>query len=240
MVEKDISELVERLKRAAGENLQSVVLYGSAAGGEFRPKHSDINILCLLRRIDAPGLGNLHAAARWWTKKGHPAPLVFTLSELQRAADVYAIELLEIKRRRRVLYGEDVFESFETPMSKYGLQVERELRHNLIRLRQNYMVVAGDRKAVVALMVRSSSTFALLFRHALAALGEEAPASKQDAVERLGDLLGFSTTSFREFFKVRAGEGKGRDLDEPVIFRDYLEAVTRAVDEVDRRLEGSS
>lgn len=240
MVEKDISELVERLKRAAGENLQSVVLYGSAAGGEFQPKHSDINILCLLRRIDAPGLGNFHAAAKWWVKKGHPAPLVFTLSELQRAADVYAIELLEIKRRRRVLYGEDVFESFETPMSKYGLQVERELRHNLIRLRQNYMAVAGDRKAAVALMVRSASTFALLFRHALAALGEEAPASKQEAVERLGALLGFSAASFLKLFKVRTGEARGRDLDEPMIFSDYLEAVTRAVDEVDRRLEGSS
>ncbi|MGH9398463.1 MAG: nucleotidyltransferase domain-containing protein [Terriglobia bacterium] len=237
MEEKDTNALVERLKRAAGENLQSVVLYGSAASGEFRPKHSDLNILCLLRRVDPAELRKLHDPARWWAKKGHPAPLVFTLEELKRAADVYAIELLEIKSRRRILYGEDVFASFETSMSQYRMQVERELRHNLVRLRQGYIAVARNHKAVVALMARSSSTFALLFRHALNALGEEPPPSKREAVERLAALLGLSATSFRDLFKVRAGTLKAGALDAELIFRDYLEAVTRAVDEISRRLD---
>ncbi|MGH9402630.1 MAG: hypothetical protein ACRD2P_11045 [Terriglobia bacterium] len=236
----DTNGLVERLKRAAGENLRSVVLYGSAANENFSPKHSDVNILCLLRQIDVPGLVRLQGAAKWWTKKGHPAPLVFTLEELQRSADIYAVELLEIKSCRRVLFGEDVFESLETPMRLYRLQVERELRHSLIRLRQSYVLAAGNHKAVVQLMVRSFSTFALLFRHALIALGEEAPAAKQEAVERLAALLGFSTTSFRELAGIRKGDRKGKDLDARLIFRDYLESVTRAVDMIDERLESGA
>ncbi len=32
-----LSELVSRLKEAAGQNLESVILYGSAARGDFQP-----------------------------------------------------------------------------------------------------------------------------------------------------------------------------------------------------------
>lgn len=236
MREADASELVKRLKEGAGENLRTVVLYGSAASGEFRPKHSDLNILCVLCQAGASDLGRIRHAAQWWIKKGHPVPLVFTLEELHRAADVYAIELLEIKSRRKVLYGEDVFTAFEVPMSQYRLQLERELRHNLVRLRQGYLSVAGKKKAVVSLMSKSASTFAALFRHALVALGEQPPPTKREAVERLSALLGFSTTSFRELFRVRAGEVSFKSLDPDLIFRDYLEAVSRAVDEITVRL----
>lgn len=236
MREAQASELVEKLKEAAGDNLRTVVLYGSAASGEYRPKHSDLNILCLLRQAGASDLACLRHAAQWWIRKGYPVPLVFTLEELQRAADVYAIELLEIKSRRNVLYGEDVFPTLDVPMNQYRLQLERELRHNLVRLREGYISVAGKRRAVVSLMSKSASTFAALFRHALVALGEQPPPTKHEAVERLSALLGFSTTSFRELFRVRTGEMSAKLLDPDLIFRDYLEAVSRAVDEITVRL----
>ena len=44
-----LNELVEKMRAAAGENLLSVVLFGSAAQGEFHPEYSDVNLLCVLR-----------------------------------------------------------------------------------------------------------------------------------------------------------------------------------------------
>lgn len=234
MDNKDTNRLVEKLKSAADNNLRSIVLYGPSANEDL--KHSDIHILCLLRQIDVPGLARLQAAAKWWMKKGHSTFLVFTLEELQRSADIYAVELLEIKTCRRVLFGEDVFDSFETPAGQYRQQVERELRHSLIRLRQSYVLAAGNHKAVMGLMVKSLSTFGLLFRHALIALGEKAPATNLEAIERLAALLGFSTTSFRDLAGIRKGERKGKDSDARLIFQDYLESITRAVDVIDERL----
>ena len=35
-----LNELVEKLRGAAGENLVSLILYGSAAQGEFHPEYS--------------------------------------------------------------------------------------------------------------------------------------------------------------------------------------------------------
>src|SRR5450432_1615152 len=46
-----LRELVNRLKEVAAANLESVILYGSAARGDFHPGHSDLNILCMLSSL---------------------------------------------------------------------------------------------------------------------------------------------------------------------------------------------
>lgn len=235
---KDLGKIVEKLRAAAGGNLRCVTLYGSAASGDFLPRHSDLNILCVLNRIDPAELRKLSSAARWWARKGHPALLFFTLEELVHAADLYAIELLEIKSHRRMLYGSDVFESIEVPMTLHRQQVERELRHSLILLRQGYVAAAGGHKALRKLMIKSVSTFSLLFSHALIALGEQTPPSKEEAVKRLAALLGFDGSSFAALEAVRKGESSGKGPDFEHLFSDYLSAITRVVDEVDRRFEG--
>jgi hypothetical protein len=236
-MDKILDRLVERLKADAGDNLQSIVLYGSGASGEFREKHSDLNVLCLLYSVTPAELGKLHKAAKWLARKGHPLPLIFSFEELSRDADIYAIELLEIKANRRMLYGEDVFGSIEVPMTLHRLQVERELRHKLISLREGYVAAADSRKAILRLMTRSASTFALLFRHALIALGESGAGSKRDAVARLAALAGFDAGSFTPLFELRDGKRKARDVDPRAAFDHYLEAVTRAVSVLDQKFE---
>jgi len=237
LMDKNLSKIVQKLSAASGANLQSMALYGSAASGEFLPKHSDLNLLCLLRCIDPAELRKLKASVRWWARKGHPAPLLFTLEELVRAADLYAIELLEIKSHRRMLYGPDVFESIEVPMTLHRHQVERELRHSLIRIRQGYVPAAGDDKALRKLMLRSVSTFSLLFTHALIVLGEQAPSTKLEAVKRLAALLGFDDSSFVTLLAIRRGENPGKGLDLERLFNSYLSSITQVVDEIDRRFD---
>ena len=92
-------------------------MYGSAADQEFREEHSDLNILCLLQRMDAGELKKLQPVGLWWWRKGHPTPLLFTLGELQDSADVFAIELLDMKQRHRMLLGDDFLNGFEVPMA---------------------------------------------------------------------------------------------------------------------------
>src|SRR5579864_3778985 len=103
-MEKDLNALVEKLKKAAGANLTSVVLFGSAAGGQYQPKHSDLNVLCTLERLDGAALEALRPPVEWWVAKGNPHVLMFTMDELRCSADVFAIELLDIKARHKVLF----------------------------------------------------------------------------------------------------------------------------------------
>jgi len=234
--EQDLTDLVTRLKNDAGSNLLSVILYGSAATEEFHEGPSDLNILCIVQSLGREDLGKLHEASAWWVKKGHPAPLFFTLDELHHSADIFAIELLDIKAAHRILDGEDSVAALHVPMDRHRLQVERELRNNTLRLRQHYLRHPTDSRKTLELMTESISTFAALFRHALIALGEEPPPTKRSTMDRLGSVLGFDPSPFHMIFGVREGHKRGRDVDVQATFDAYLDKVSHVADEMDRRL----
>jgi hypothetical protein len=234
--EQNLTDLVTRLKNAAGSNLLSVILYGSAATEEFHPGHSDLNVLCIMQSLGRDDLRKLHAASAWWAKKGHPAPLFFTLNELHHSADVFAIELMDIKAAHRVLHGEDVIASLHVPMDLHRLQVERELRNNTLRLRQHYMMHPADSRKTLELMTSSISTFAALLRHALMALGEDPPPTKRSTMDRMGSVLGFDPSPFHTIFEIREGHKRGRDVDVQATFDAYLDRVVKITEEIDRRL----
>ena len=234
--EQDLTDLVTKLKDAAGSNLLSVILYGSAATDEFHEGHSDLNILCVVQSLGRDDLAKLHDASAWWVKKGHPAPLFFTLDELRHSSDIYAIEFMDIKAGHRLLHGDDVMTTLHIPMDRHRLQVERELRNNTLRLRQHYLRHPQDSTKTLELMTSSISSFAALFRHALIALGQGAPASKRDTMDRLGSVLGFDSAPFQAIFDIREGRKRERDLDVQAIFSAYLDGVARVTGEMDRRL----
>lgn len=234
-MEKDLAELVEGLKLAAGANLKAVILYGSAATGEFQPRHSDLNILCVLERLDGAELQKLTHTSRWWEKKGHPAPLIFAREELHCSADIFAIEFLDIQRSHQVLFGESIFADFDVPLDLHRHQIERELRINVIRLRQSYLTAAKNEKALHRLLTESVSSFIVLFRHALMVLGDPAPASRRGAVESLAAKLGFDAAGVLEVLRLREGPREPAYAELERMFHAYLGAVTHVVEEVDRR-----
>ncbi len=239
-MDKQLSQLVEKLKAAAGPNLRSVVLYGSAAAGDFQPKHSDLNLLCIVDRLDGTALEKLNPVVHWWEREGHPGPLVFAFEELRRSADIFTIELLDIQASRRILFGKDVFAGLKVPMNLHRVHVEHDLKTNLIRLRQRYLAGSHTTRSLLGLMTASVSTFASLFRHALIALGQLAPQGKREAVDRLAAALGFDAAPFHRLLDVREGRLREAQVDVAATFRAYLEAIERVADEIDRRFAGPS
>lgn len=236
--QKLLDQLISKLKEqdAGDSNLDAVVLYGSAVAGEFQPEFSDLNVLCLLQKLDAAALRKLAPVIAWWQEQKQPALMLFTIEELRRSADVFAIELYDIKKRHRVLFGKDYFAGLEVPMNLHRLQVERELRTSIIKLRQRYLAAHDDAKAVVRLMADSVSTFITLFQHALIAMGKEPPSQKREVLSQIAALLGFDRKPFESILDLREKKIESNQLDATSIFNGYLNAVTIVVDEVDRRL----
>ena len=101
------SEFVEKVRTAAGDNLVSIVLYGSAADGDFHPEYSDLNLLCLVKDVSLAALNKIASVVSWWRGKRHHPPLVITCQELIASADVFSIEFSDMRQRYRVLHGED-------------------------------------------------------------------------------------------------------------------------------------
>jgi hypothetical protein len=236
-METKLTELVSRLKAAAAENLKAVVLYGSAATSEYQSGHSDVNVLCLLARAALGDLEKLHYVTEWWMNEKNPAPVIFTHEELVRSSDVFAIEMLDMKRRHRMLFGEDFLEKMDVPMRLHRLQVERELRTNWMRLRQAVVVTEPRKKGHLNIMLSSFPTFCVLFRHALIGLGQPEPHTKREAVDGIAALTGADASGFHSILDLRGGKLKGREVDVEAALQTYLEFVEIVTNEVDRRFE---
>lgn len=237
MVDNRLDELVQRLKAAAADNLKAVILYGSAATEEFHTKHSDLNILCIVAQAAAAHLEQLHAPVEWWARRGQRPPLVFTLDELQRSADVFTIELLDMKSRHRILHGENLLTQIDVPLHFHAMQVERELRTDWLRLRQAILAAPKKRKMYLEIMVSSFSSFAALFRHALIALGEAPTTTKREAIDRIAQFSGADPAGFHAILAIREGKVNPRDIDVEKTLDQYFAFVETVTDKFDRQID---
>lgn len=236
-MEKELVLLIEHLKESAGKNLKSVVLYGSAVTGEFSAGHSDLNVLCIVEHAGAAELEALRPAVAWWMKQGQSTPLVFTLDELRRSADIFAIELLDIVANHRTLLGDDPFLNFEVPTWLHRLQVERELRTNWVRLRRAVIAAPARNRELLALMTGSVASFATLFRHALLGMDEPPPRSMREAIEGAAHLVGGNAAPFLTVLEARDGKRKAAQIDVEAVLHGYLELIGLVTEEVDRRFQ---
>ncbi|MEZ5351339.1 MAG: nucleotidyltransferase domain-containing protein [Bryobacteraceae bacterium] len=232
-MEKLLNELADRMKRAYPASLVSVILYGSAAAGEFDKAYSDLNILCVLTRITPDELAASEPIFRWWREKGNPAPLLLSEEEVANSTDCFPIEFTDMLERRRVVHGKDVIEGLEIDRSFYRAQVEYELRSKLIRLRQKAAGVLNDNDLLVTLMADSESTFLVLARHVLALSGYERPRTRVETVEAAQRHFGVDTAPFETLLAVREGRSKPGSVEARAVFGRYLAGVQTLVSAVD-------
>lgn len=233
-MEKLLQQFVDRLQVAAGENLRSVLLYGSAAAGDFHENFSDVNLFCVFRDLSAKAISALSDPVEWWRKQKHPAPLLMSMEEVKRSLDVFPIEFLDIEQRHRVLYGEDVFIGLEIPRILHRVQVEHELRTKLIRLRQEFLINSAKRAKVLSLMLESFSSFVTLFRHSLLIMGEEPKLGRRALLLQLQQRLDLDTKAFLELLSIREAKLKPDAIDVNTIFASYLKTIEQVIWAVDQ------
>jgi predicted nucleotidyltransferase len=234
-MQQQFKAFVDDLRSTHGDNLESVVLYGSAAAGDFVPKQSDYNILIALKQIRPNDLRKAHASVREWTKLGHPLPVYFTVSELKNAVDVFPIEFHQMNVARRVLFGSDVLAEIEVSDKNLRLQTEYELRSKLIQLRRQYIPASTAVESLKWLMSESLTSFAALFRAVLILYGIEPPATKREVVAMTAHHLKINGVPFEKIFNIRENNF-AEDLDEigcNALFGEYLNEIENIIDAVD-------
>jgi Nucleotidyltransferase domain len=230
-------KFVTRLRQAAGANLESVILFGSSVAGDFHPEFSNLNLFCVVRDASFPALQSLAPAVKWWDAQKQPPPLFMTRDEIERSADVFIIELIDVKQHHRVLFGEDVFKDLSIPANLHRVQVEYELREKLVLLRQHLLLAAGNDSRMWELLTRSVSSFATLFRHALIVLGNNAPVGKREAVQALARQVGFDASGMLQVLDVREKKSDRKMFDVADVFARYLAALEHVTAAVDRMLD---
>jgi predicted nucleotidyltransferase len=232
-LERILSELVERLKSALGDQLVSVILYGSAAVGDWNKENSDLNVLCVLDQLSPRELLKVEPVVKWWREQGRPPALLLTAEEVRTSTDCFAIEFHDMKKYRRVLYGADLLEDLTVDNSFYRAQVEHELRSKQIRLRQKAAELLSKPDRLIQMLIDSVSTFCVLGRHALLLSGNEPRWKKADVVAGLEIALARPLPAFNEILAVReSGKPPGGTAAASLLERYLVEtdALVRFVD----------
>jgi predicted nucleotidyltransferase len=236
IVQEALNGLVADLRATHGDNLASVVLYGSAAAGDHIELRSDYNLLISLHRITPEDLRQAQAPMREWQRLGHPLPVYFTVEELSDAADVFPIEFYQMSQARILLFGKDPFEFVKLSDSHLRHQTEYELRSKLIQLRRLYIPASVSLTKLCDLMSDSLSSFAALFRAVLLIHGVKAPVAKPDCVRETVRLLNLQSEPFERIFAIRSSDQLPATEEEANdLFGAYMLQIERVVEAVDER-----
>lgn len=233
-IETALRRLVDDLHGVHGENLASIVLYGSVAAGDHVELRSNHNLLIVLKRIALAELRVSQSTMRDWLALDQPMPVYFTVEELKRAADVFPIEFLQMEQARKVLHGSDPFEFVEISSANLRHQTEYELRTKLIQLRRLYVAASTSGEKLSALMSDSLASFAALFRAVLILHGQEPPVGKPESVRATVQLLKLEGSPFEKIFELRARAKSS--LTEPEansVFAAYMAQIERVIEAVD-------
>jgi len=230
-----LQQLVGRLEYACGEDLASVVLYGSAARDDYHEQYSDLNLLIVLRQIKPSIYPALAGVLNWWSheQKLRP-PTIMTLQELHESADVFAIEMLDIQASHKTLHGEEVLSGIEVPMNLHRVEVEHDLRTTLLRLRNHLLLTNDGDEELKLVMVKSVTSVLTLFRHALIALGETPPASRPKVLEHAAEAFGFNAMPLQTVLELRTG---GHAVDNiRNLYHAYMDAILTVAHGLDVRV----
>jgi Nucleotidyltransferase domain len=237
MPEDQANEFVRRAREAGGTNVECIILFGSAISGNFRPGLSDLNLFCILRDTSFAFLQKLAPVVKWWNHQRQPPPLCMTRQELERSADVFTIELLDMAQHHRVLFGEDVLKGLQISTHLHRVQVEYELREKLILLRQHLLLADNNPSHLWDVVLHSAPSFTTLFRHALVALGSGSLTNRREAVGALSKQVDFDPSAFLQALDVREGKTDRKQLDIKDLCGRYLAAVEKIAAAVDRALD---
>ena len=234
MATMTLEELTRQLQQAYGDGLVAVVLYGSAASGETIAKHSNLNVLVIVRDLPLERLRAASAVARAWTDAGNPAPLTLTEREWRSSCDIFPMEYADILERNRVLHGALPTEGIRVDRAHLRLQVEYEAMGKLIALRQGTMAAAGDERRQTELLQVSLSPILVVFRALLRLHGDRPPTGHEALVAEASRLGAFDGEPFLRVVRHVRGEDRLKGAATGETLSRYLAAMEELVHHLDR------
>jgi hypothetical protein len=229
-----LQEIVNRLMEAHGENLISVILYGSAVAASGNRPPSDFQLLVVTEYLSAVDIRRASVAMKWWEMSGFPRATCFTKKEFLNSLDVFPIEFRQMQRSYRVLAGEDLLANVVISKLNLRLLTEYELRGKLLRLRALYLATSDDPEQVTRLVTDSVVSFVQYLRPVLELLGDVAPLGRLATVRRVGEQLRIETAPLERALRLRDEPVDLLDMEVQDLFASYLTCLEQVIEAVDR------
>lgn len=229
---KVIINFADQIAEAFMGKVESLILFGSAAGGDFLEGKSDINILIVLDEVRAIDLNMIMHIGKKYAKKGLGIPLIFEKDHVATSLDTFPIEFSDMKRRHILLFGNDPLSNAVIESKNLRYQCERELKSMMVNLRRGFLRTEGRKENLEDLLTRSLSTVLAACRGMMWLADKTPPDNIDDLLAAVRTAYDADTASIDRIWHLRKGRSESTATLE-ALFESYLVDIERLASIVD-------
>ena len=178
-VQLGLLDFCDAAREAFGDDLLSLVLFGSAAEARMRVT-SDVNLVIVLRAFAPMHANAIGESLRIASAAIKLRAMFIVEDELQLVAESFAVKFEDIVHRRHVIYGTDFFDGLTIPPAMIKPRLRQVLLNLVLRLRATYAMESHHEERLVreiaetAAPLRSSALAILLLQGTEVLSGKEA------------------------------------------------------------------
>jgi hypothetical protein len=231
--ESGLASFCQTLGNAYGENLQSVLLYGGLAKGEYSPRTSDINVMVVLHTITVEDLKKVLKDVRKSIRDFRLAPFFLSHDDLVRSTDVFPMKFLDIQENHHVLWGSDPFRDLEISREHLRLQCEQEVKNLMLRLRQFFLRRAFDTASIENILTEAVSHFIVPLRVMMQLRSGDAPEKKLDLVDAASKAFDLDGEVLIQILRLKEKREKMKRAQLEMLYERFMNCVVEAASAVD-------
>jgi predicted nucleotidyltransferase len=230
-IEKDpkkiLPEIAEGYQALYGDDLVSVVLYGSATGKDFQPGKSDINLMIVLTEKGIEQLDRAFEIVGKWRKRGVAVPLFLTENYIKTSLDVFPIEYLNFQNNHVNVFGKEILKDLEFSPEFLRLQCEREIKGKLLLLREAFIETEGKGRALKRVITDALPALMAIFQALLHLKDIAVPKERQAIVKAVADAFDLEHDVFKGFLHIKEETTKIGDEAILRLFKGCLEEMRK-------------
>lgn len=234
--QKLLKSYVKDVTQAYGNELEGIVLYGSAVRGEFLQGRSNLNVLLVMSSYDLPLLKKYDGIHKRWSKEQVVVPLFLTAADIRSASVTFPLEYQDILECHRLLWGQDPFVGLKIDTRYLGAEVLQALRGNLLRLRQRLVEGRSTEEAITILLSLSITALLPALRGLQRLLSRPVLAHGESLLSDLESCLEIDLAGLRDALLLKRGRISPGQKEIPRLMDRFLQSLTGLVAAAEARI----
>ncbi len=198
-----LDKFVKELEDILGDNLTSVIMFGSQVSVEPEDLKSNINLMVILEHLTADDLKNISKPVKQWIKAKNPIPVVMGKAEWYSSFDVYALEYSDIKEKHRVLYGANLAKDINVDKHYLRLQCESELKSLYLKFRNHYLLDMNSDRKMREVADNVIKTLLVIFRGVIRLKGDLVPEASEYVILQAANYMDLDCNLLVKMAKIR-------------------------------------
>lgn len=225
VVSETLASLHQLLQGAFGNNLISIVHYGSLSNQDpslVATADAEIKVLIVVESLEESDWGKMSSAFDRLRGRASVVPLLLTEKSLNSSTDVFPILIRELKNNGRLVQGKDVVGDLDFQRSHLRLRCEQELRTLQLRMQSICLMHFASPHRLRTALVRDYETYEPLLKTAIFLSGTETE-SVEEMLQVLASKLELEPEPLVAAMAFANGNG---EFDEKSFGDHYIEMMT--------------